>query len=241
MKYHNSVQLADNIFCYTWQGSGNNCNTSLLKNVRGKDKPHIIVDPGHIKNEYDEKCFASLEETMTADGIKIEDIGLIINTHSHSDHCEANEQIIARSGASVTLSKEEDEFRKTTGKQLCEMFGMDTPNFKVDYYLKEGNSEISVNGSNVKILLTPGHSPGSICLYLPNNKILITGDVVFFMSVGRTDFPGGDTGLLKNSIETLAKLDVECLVPGHNTDPRGIIQGKVKVQNNFKAIEEFFV
>jgi hydroxyacylglutathione hydrolase len=240
MKYHNSIQLTDHIFCYTWHGSGNNCNTCILKDVRGIDKPHIIVDPGHITNEYEENCFTSLEETMAADGIKIEDIGLIINTHSHSDHCEANEQIVTRSGAKVTLSKEEDEYRATLGKQLCEMFGTEVPNFKVDYYLREGDTDIEVNSSKIKILLTPGHSPGSICLYIPKDKVLITGDVIFLMSVGRTDFPGGDTALLKNSIDRLTHLDVECLLPGHNTDSRGIIQGKEKVLSNFAAVQEFF-
>jgi glyoxylase-like metal-dependent hydrolase (beta-lactamase superfamily II) len=148
---------------------------------------------------------------------------------------------VTRSGASVTLSKEEDAYRMTMGKQLCEMFGMDAPVFKVDYYLKEGDTDITVNGSNIKILLTPGHSPGSICLYIPHDKLLIAGDVVFFMSVGRTDFPGGNIGLLKESIDRLMKLDVEYLLPGHNTDPRGVIQGRERVQSNFEAIQEFFV
>jgi hydroxyacylglutathione hydrolase len=90
------------------------------------------------------------------------------------------------------------------------------------------------------VILTPGHSPGSVCLYLADKKVLITGDVVFFMSVGRTDFPGGNTAALKDSIDRLSKLDVEYIVPGHNTEPNGIIRGKDRVMRNFEAVQEFF-
>ncbi len=91
MKYHKSVNFTPNLFCYIWQGMGNNCNTSVITGVLKGDKPHVIVDPGHTINEAREGCFESLEEALHGDKIKIEDIGLIINTHSHPDHCQANE------------------------------------------------------------------------------------------------------------------------------------------------------
>jgi glyoxylase-like metal-dependent hydrolase (beta-lactamase superfamily II) len=219
---------------------GNNCNTSVLTGVLQGDKPHIIIDPGHTVNESREGCFESLEEAMRGDKIKIEDIGLIINTHSHPDHCQANETIIGKSGASVTMSKEEDEFRVTIGERMYTMFGMKPPKFTPLFYLKEGNMDLGKGGFKIQVLLTPGHSPGSVCLYLPDTKVLITGDVVFFMSVGRTDFPGGSTALLKKSIDKLAELDVEYLVPGHNTEPNGIIQEKDRIKRNFAAVQEFF-
>jgi hydroxyacylglutathione hydrolase len=240
MKYHKSVNLTPNLFCYIWQGMGNNCNTSVLTGVLKGDKPHVIIDPGHTINEAREGCFESLEEAMRGDKIKIEDIGLIINTHSHPDHCQANETIIARSGASVTMSKEEDEFRISVGEQMYTMFGMKPPRFTPLFYLKEGNMDLGKDGFKIQVLFTPGHSPGSVCLYLPDTKVLITGDVVFFMSVGRTDFPGGSTMLLKKSIDKLAQLDIEYLVPGHNTEPNGIIQGKDRIKRNFAAVQEFF-
>jgi hydroxyacylglutathione hydrolase len=240
MKYHKSVNVTPNLFCYIWQGMGNNCNTSVLTGVLQGDKPHVIIDPGHTVNESREGCFESLEEAMRGDKIKIEDIGLIINTHSHPDHCQANETIIGKSGASVTMSKEEDEFRVTIGERMYTMFGMKPPKFTPLFYLKEGNMDLGKGGFKIQVLLTPGHSPGSVCLYLPDTKVLITGDVVFFMSVGRTDFPGGSTALLKKSIDKLAELDVEYLVPGHNTEPNGIIQGKDRIKRNFAAVQEFF-
>ena len=240
MHNHKSVKLDNIIHCYLWQGMGNNCNTIVLANILKGDKPHVIIDPGHAMNESRELCFASLEQSMSNDGLKIDDTGLILNTHTHPDHCEANEKIIDRSGAGVALSKEEDEFRTTVGEQLFHMFGLKPPRFSPLFYLKEGELDLGKNGLKAQIYLTPGHSPGSVCLYLPDSKTLITGDVIFFMSVGRTDFPGGSAKLLKNSIERLAELDVECIIPGHNTDPRGIIQGKEKVQRNFEAVQMFF-
>ena len=91
----------------------------------------------------------------------------------------------------------------------------------------------------VKVLLTPGHSPGSVCLYLEKDKILISGDVVFAGSVGRTDFPGGSPSLLRKSIDELSQLDVEYLVPGHSTEMGSIIAGKDKVSRNFYTVKMF--
>jgi hydroxyacylglutathione hydrolase len=240
MKLHNSIKLTDNLYCYIWQGMGNNCNTCVLTGVVKGDKPHVIIDPGHITNEADEDCFASLEEGLAADHIKMDDVGLIINTHSHPDHCQSNELIVSRSGASVTLSKEEDDFRNAIGERMYTIFGMKPPHFTPLFFLKEGDLDLGKDGFKVQVILTPGHSPGSVCLYLPDSKILITGDVIFYMSVGRTDFPGGDTLTLKKSIEKLACLDVEYLVPGHNTEPNGVIRGKDKIKRNFEAVQMFF-
>jgi glyoxylase-like metal-dependent hydrolase (beta-lactamase superfamily II) len=211
-----------------------------LTDVVKGDKPHVIIDPGHITNEADEDCFASLEEGMAADHIKIDQVGLIINTHSHPDHCQSNELIVGRSGAQVTLSQEEDSFRNAIGERMYTMFGMKPPRFTPLFFLKEGDLDLGKDGFKIQVILTPGHSPGSVCLYLPDTKILITGDVIFYMSVGRTDFPGGDTMMLKKSIDKLAGLDIEYLVPGHNTEPNGIIRGKDKIKRNFEAVQMFF-
>ena len=240
MKAHRSIKLTDYLYCYIWQGMGNNCNSCVLAGILKGDKPHAIVDPGHIVNEAGEDCLRSLEASMAADGIRIEDVGLIINTHSHPDHCEANELIAGRSGAPITMSEEEDRFRLTIGQQLYEMFDMEPPHFMPSFYLKEGDLDLGKNGFKVRVLLTPGHSPGSVCLYIEKEKILNTGDVIFYMSVGRTDFPGGDTLQLEKSIRRLSLLDVEYLVPGHNTEPNGVIRGSQQVKRNFEAVQMFF-
>ena len=239
-EYYKSVQLATSFYAYIWQGRGNNCNSCLFPNVLRGAHPHIIIDPGHITNEFGETCFAYLAKAMENDGFEVNDIGLIINTHSHPDHCQANEIIIEKNQAMVALSEEEESFRNTLGEKLYSMLGVEAPQFTPAFYLKEG--ELKLGDSNkleLQVFLTPGHSPGSICLYWPENKILITGDVIFYNSIGRTDFPSGSLSLLKESIDRLSYLDVEYLVPGHSTELGSIVAGKANVERNFREIKRF--
>ncbi len=237
---YQSVKVADNLYCYIWQGRGNNCNTYLLANVLRGEHPHIIIDPGHTINELREPCLDTLVKAVEKDGFRIEDIGLIINTHTHPDHCQANEALIRRSQAIVTLSKEEDEYHRTIGERLYTMFGAKVPQFNPFFYLKEGNLSLGTkNKVNLQVLLTPGHSPGSVCLYWQENKVMITGDVVFYGSIGRTDFPGGSLSQLKKSIDRLSELDVEYLVTGHSTEFGAIVRGKQNVERNFQAVKLF--
>ena len=240
LRTYESMQLADGFYSYIWQGNGNNCNTCFFANVLRGDRPHIIVDPGHINNEFGESCFDDLAQAIEADGFKVDDIGLIINTHSHLDHCQANQLLVQKSGAWITLSEEEDEFRRTSGERLTAMLGAKAPEFTPLFYLKEGELNLGAKSKvNLQVFLTPGHSPGSVCLYWPETRILITGDVLFFGSIGRTDFPGGSLSLLKQSIDRLSKLDVEYVVPGHRTEYGSVIKDKKNVQRNFQAVKLF--
>lgn len=238
--FYQSVKTADNLYCYIWQGRGNNCNTCLFVNVLRGERPHIIIDPGHISNEFREPGFDSLVKAIEKDGLRIEDVGLIINTHTHPDHCQANEVLVQKSQAMVTLSKEEDEFRRTIGERLYTMFGAKNPQFSPFFYLKEGNLSLGTkNKVNLQVLVTPGHSPGSVCLYWQENKVLITGDIIFYGSIGRTDFPGGSLSQLKKSIDRLSELDVAYLIAGHSTEFGSIVQGKQNVKRNFQAVKLF--
>jgi len=240
LRTYESVQLADGFYGYIWKGNGNNCNTFLFVDVLRGERPHVIIDPGYITNELGENCFDDLAKAVGDDGFKVDDIGLIINTHSHLDHCQANELIVRKSGAWVTLSQEEDEFRRTSGERLNSMLGAKSPEFTPLFYLKEGELNLGAkNKVRLEVFITPGHSPGSICLYWPDTRILVTGDVVFYGSIGRTDFPGGGLSQLKKSIDKLSQLDVECLVPGHRTEYGNIINGKTNVQRNFQAVKLF--
>ena len=244
---HRSRRLAENLYCYIWQGRGNNCNTYLFTTVLRGKRPHVIVDPGFVVNELKEPCFDSLLMAMQGDGFKVEDIGLIINTHTHPDHCQATEVIVQKSAqkggkgkfhqALVALSREEDEYYRTAGERLFSMFGMEVAKFEPFIYLVEGDLSLGKEKKiDLQILHTPGHSPGSISIYWPENKVLIPGDVVFYGAVGRTDFPGGSILVLKQSIEKLSRLEVEYLLPGHSTEYGTIVEGKERVERNFKAI-----
>ena len=241
MIYHKSVKLADKLYCYVWEGRGNNCNTVLWPSVLRGEHPHVLIDPGHIRDELGETCFDSLAQAMENDGFKIEDIGLVIATHSHPDHIEAVELVVEKSGALFTLSREEDEFYRTMGISFFQMFGVKPPQVTPSFFLKEGDLSLGAKDDKlaVNVLLTPGHSPGSVCLYLEKDKILISGDVVFAGSVGRTDFPGGSPSLLRKSIDELSRLDIEYLVPGHSTEMGSIIAGEDKVRRNFYTVKMF--
>lgn len=240
------MRLAENLHCYLWMGRGNNCHSYLFADVLGGDRPHVLIDPGHVVNELSERCLDRLLSAMEADDIRAEDIGLIINTHSHPDHCEANQAIAEMSRAKsstggaklalIALHEEEVEYQRAMGHRLAKLLGREAK-LEADFYLKEGNLNLGEEAQvSLEVLHTPGHSPGSISLYWPARAVLITGDVLFFGSVGRTDIPGGEGKLLKESIERLSQLDVAYLLPGHSTELGAIIQGKDKVRQNFTFV-----
>jgi glyoxylase-like metal-dependent hydrolase (beta-lactamase superfamily II) len=238
------MQLINNLYAYTWNGRGNNCHSFLFHNVLSGERPHVMVDPGYDVNEIGEKCFERLTGLMRSDGIEVAQIGLVINTHSHVDHCGASE-LIAGTGpvrGMIAISEIEDEYRRGTGLQLHRMMGLKLEDFEPDFFLAEGFLKLN-NGKrkfDLQVIHTPGHCPGSISIYDPQNKALITGDAVFNRSVGRTDFPGGDGKALKASIEKLAEFDAEYLLPGHSTEYGNIIHGRKNVSQNFAFIKRYY-
>jgi glyoxylase-like metal-dependent hydrolase (beta-lactamase superfamily II) len=103
--------------------------------------------------------------------------------------------------------------------------------FEPQILLQEG--ELQVGNMTFQIIHVPGHSPGSICIYWPQEKALITGDVIFCQGLGRTDLPGGNGQTLKESIKRLARLEVEHLLPGHGET----LSGRALVKKNFSEVE----
>ena len=194
--------------------SANNCNTYLI------DGPtRVLIDPGHIR------LFGHVREGLSQMGLTLEDIGLIICTHAHPDHIEAVE-LFKETPAMITLHENEWQFIKSMGR--------DSDSKGPDFFLKEGN--LSVNGMSFAVHHTPGHSPGSVCLYLQEQKLLFTGDLFFKAGVGRTDVPGGAGAQLKESIMRVSELDLEWILPGHGD----LVKGKREVAANFDNIKEFW-
>jgi glyoxylase-like metal-dependent hydrolase (beta-lactamase superfamily II) len=217
------MKLDSDLYAYPWVSmQENNCNSYLI----GGDVP-VLIDPGH------QHLVKNLINQMEKDKHRFEDIRLIIATHVHPDHFEAT-QTFARAGVLLALHPEEEKFMKEAGGEFYRGFGMEMPEIKVDFFLKEG--ELKLGTKTLQVLHTPGHSPGSISLYWPEKKALFTGDVVFAMGVGRTDFPGGDGNLLRDSIERLARLDAEWLLSGHGE----VLKGKKNIQRNFSYIRTNF-
>ena len=115
------------------------------------------------------------------------------------------------------------------------MMGLEVPEIKADFYLQEGQLNLD-GGFSLEILLTPGHSPGHISVYIPIMKALIGGDLIFYGSTGRVDVPGGSSHLLKESVERIAQLDIQYLLTGHQYGSPGIVQGGQEIKRNFDFV-----
>jgi len=217
------MRLFNEIYIYPWVSyQENNCNTIFI------DGPiPTLIDPGHSH------LFNNVIQGMARDGKSADAIQLILCTHGHPDHIEAMEHF--DNNVLRAIGKNEYAYLNEEGKELFLMTGCQAPKKPFKILLNDGH--MTIGGNTFQIIQTPGHSPGSICLYWEKEKLLISGDTVFYMGVGRTDLPGGNVEELGTSIQQLAKLDIEYLIPGHGE----IVKGSQAVQRNFDLIlGEFF-
>jgi glyoxylase-like metal-dependent hydrolase (beta-lactamase superfamily II) len=165
---------------------------------------HLIVGP-LLTNCY---ILASKEEALILDpggGLnsilkEVEKLKLkyIVLTHHHFDHVLAAQKLKEKTGAKILIHKGEKDFIK----------------FKVDQFLKDGD-EIKIGDIFLKVIHTPGHTRGSICLLGEN--FIFTGDTIFEDGYGRTDLPGGSQEDLENSLKKLEKIIKKGtkVYPGH--------------------------
>ena len=214
------MKLANNLYFYPEQGMLD-CNTYVIKG-----SPGIIIDPGNAD------FLISRAGGMKKDGIDPADIGIIVNTHLHIDHCGANESFKKLSGAKIALHPVQKQNYMVVVVDGTRLFGMEPSEFTEDYLLEEDRLD---NGNvALELIKSPGHSPDCVCFYDRQNKVLICGDVLFEMNTGRVDLPGGNAADLKKSIESLSRLEIEYLLPGH----MGIVSGAENVKRNFDVIRE---
>lgn len=180
-----------------------------------KDKKALIIDPGAEP----EKIIHRIEEK------NLEIVGIIL-THGHFDHIGALQELKEKFKVPLYIHKDDSTFLgpesmerhrqmfKPMGAQgmfYVDTYYMETP--KADIVL-EDNQEL--NDFGLKVIHTPGHSPGSICLFSQENGIVFTGDTLFKNGLGRTDFGGGDYNTLIKSLEKLFSLPMETVAyPGH--------------------------
>ena len=211
------MRLSDDLYAFPWRVlNANNCNSYLI------DGPfRILIDPGH------QHLFTELRNSLRSLDIGPEDINLIIATHMHPDHIEAVQSF---SSSSTMVAIHETEYHYFQ-ERAAYYHGF---NVEPDFLLTEG----TLRGGQVEleVIHTPGHSPGSICLYWPSHKALFAGDVIFEQGVGRTDLPGGSGDQLKKSIERLSSLNIELLLPGHGN----ILRGQKEIAQNFSLIENIY-
>lgn len=215
------MKILGNLHAFLWfSTTANNCNTFLID---GEKK--ILIDPGHYH------LFGHVRDNLSMLSISLEDIDVVIITHAHPDHMEAL-KIFAGSPTMIAVYSEEMDFIRKMAPHYGEALGI--PNFEPHILLKEGG--LDIGDKSFEVIHAPGHSPGSLCLYWPDEKVLFTGDVVFNQGIGRTDLPGGNGKALKESIKKISELDVEYLLTGHGE----IVSGHEAVRANFRTIEAYW-
>ena len=215
------MKLIKNLYFYPEKGMMD-CNTYVIK-----DKLSILFDPG--LNDF----LPVLLQDMQKDGIEPKDIDIIMNTHLHGDHSWGNESFKQASGAEILLPAVQKQLGEAATTQASKFFGVPAPKFSEDRVLDE--DRLSLGETEIEIIPSPGHSPESVCYYLRKEKVLICGDVIFNQNTGRVDLPGGSADQLKQSIESLSKLDIEYLLPGH----MDIVKGAENVRRNFEFIKQY--
>lgn len=168
------------------------------------------------------------------------EISQIILTHEHFDHVGGVEKIKESSGNNAKIISHyiaADKIEK--GESLfASLLGGKMPDIYVDIKVKD-KDKIKIGNHFFTIYHTPGHTKGSICLYNEQEKILFTGDTVFaYGSFGRTDLPGGSLNELEESIESLSKLEIKDIYPGH--EEYIINDGKNHLLKSLKNIKNMY-
>jgi hydroxyacylglutathione hydrolase len=218
------MRLSEHLYVYLWNDPReNNCNSIVIDG-----KVPLLIDPGHYHRVND------LFDRMNEDGLDPRKIKVVICTHCHPDHFEGT--LAFKEGhVKIGIALQEERLIEEMVREQYVRQGKAMPDFRVDFYLKEG--ELVLGKHEFQVLLTPGHSPGGISLYWPRHKALFPGDLIFAQGIGRTDLPGGNTETLKNSIQRLAGLPVELAIPGHGSP----IQGAERVKGNFEFIKRMLL
>ena len=184
----------------------------------------IIIDPG---------CYFDEEKEQLADYItemKLKPV-MLLNTHCHLDHVFGNKFVAEKYNLKLQMHKKEKstfDFAAASGL----MYNMPFDNYQGEIIYFEEGGEIVLGEDKLKVLFTPGHSPGSVSFYNEKDGFVISGDALFYGSIGRTDLPGGNHDLLiKNIRENLMVLPESTKVySGHG---RVTSIGRERIENPF--------
>ncbi len=179
------------------------CNCSIFGDEQSREA--IVVDPG---DEID-----TITEVLERHGLKVK---AIVITHGHIDHVAGASKLRALTGAPVYMNERDFE-QLDLLPEMARWLNVETPErTEVDMAAKEG-TVLSLGTAEFHVLETPGHTQGSVSIWIPQEKKLIAGDTLFREGIGRTDLPGGNSQQILSSIKTkLFELPGDTVViPGH--------------------------
>ena len=194
------------------------CNCSIFGDEKSREA--VVIDPGDEIGRI-QAVLAKRQLRVTA----------IIITHAHIDHIGGAQKLKAATGAPVYMNARDQELYDHLDVQAG-WLGMPTPELtEFDVPAREGDS-LTLGPAQFHILHTPGHTQGSISLWIPAEHKVIAGDTLFYDSIGRTDLPGGDTAQILRSIhdKLLTLDDPTVVIPGHG--PKTTI-GRERARNPF--------
>lgn len=183
------------------------CNCSIFGDESTREA--IVVDPG---DEID-----SILEVLRRHALKVT---AIVITHAHIDHIGGAAKLKAVLGVPVWMNENDQTLYDHLDVQAT-WLGMQPPDrTEIDHAAKDGDALVLSPGpaeTRFHVIHTPGHTQGSLCLFVPSQNKLVAGDTLFRESIGRTDLPGGDHRKILTSIATklLALPDETVVIPGH--------------------------
>ena len=179
------------------------CNCTILGDEPSREA--IVVDPG-----YD---IPRILTTLAKHQLTVRQI---VVTHAHIDHIASALDLQQITGAPILYNAADLPLAAMMDEQAA-WIGVETPKVKPPDHSPADSEHVRVRGIDAQVLHTPGHTEGSVCLYLPAESLLLAGDTLFAGSIGRTDLPGGNFNKLIQSIrERLLPLPGATLViPGH--------------------------
>ena len=183
-------------------------NTYILWN--GEASEAAIVDPGMMNSEERDAVDGFVKKNRLS-------VRMVLMTHLHFDHAASARYVADKYGVKVYAG----EADKPLGQALpvqAQMFGIDVKlsSFDISETVNDGDV-LMLNGEEVKVIATPGHTPGGLSFHLPDSNVVLVGDTLFCQSIGRTDLPGGDYHAIIDSIKNkLFALPGDTVVlPGH--------------------------
>ncbi len=187
------------------------CNCSVLADLGTRQA--IVVDPGDNARRGDlDRILALLDENQLT-------LVAIAITHAHIDHIGGAAALQALRPAPVLLQPADEALYAMLDEQAAWIGVPPPPRVAIDAPLGEG-APLAFGGYQFQVVETPGHTPGSVCLYLPGESLLLAGDTLFAGSIGRTDLPGGDSQKILRSIhhKLLPLPEATLVVPGHGPE-----------------------